>query len=86
MSRGVGAPLDRPPLLSDEACVALAPLVAETDRRKNASNTVRGDESSTRTGRRTRSRAPEFDESRYRDEPYRDELGGYYGPGGRANR
>jgi hypothetical protein len=26
--------------------------------------------------------APEFDESRYRDEPYRDELGGYYGPGG----
>jgi hypothetical protein len=26
--------------------------------------------------------APEFDESRYHDEPYRDELGGYYGPGG----
>jgi hypothetical protein len=25
--------------------------------------------------------APEFDESRYRDEPYRDELGGYYGRG-----
>ena len=27
--------------------------------------------------------APEFDESRYRDEPYREELGGYYGRGGR---
>jgi hypothetical protein len=26
--------------------------------------------------------APEFDESRYRDEAYRDEIGGYYG----ANR
>src|SRR5581483_10799922 len=26
--------------------------------------------------------APEFDESRYRDEPYRTELGSYYGPGG----
>jgi hypothetical protein len=23
--------------------------------------------------------APEFDESRYRDEPYREELSGYYG-------
>jgi hypothetical protein len=30
--------------------------------------------------------APEFDESRYRDEPYRDELGGYYGPSGPGNR
>jgi hypothetical protein len=30
--------------------------------------------------------APEFDESRYRDEPYREELGGYYGPGGPGNR
>jgi hypothetical protein len=27
--------------------------------------------------------APEFDESRYRDEPYREELGGYYGAGPR---
>jgi stress response protein YsnF len=26
--------------------------------------------------------APEFDEDRYRDSAYRDELGGYYGPGG----
>jgi hypothetical protein len=26
--------------------------------------------------------APEFDEKRYRDQDYRDELGGYYGPGG----
>jgi hypothetical protein len=26
--------------------------------------------------------APEFDEKRYRDQAYRDELGGYYGPGG----
>lgn len=26
--------------------------------------------------------APEFDESSYRDEPYRSELGSYYGPGG----
>ena len=26
--------------------------------------------------------APEFDEQRYRDQGYRDELGGYYGPGG----
>ena len=30
--------------------------------------------------------APEFDESKYRDEPYRDELGGYYGPGGPGYR
>jgi hypothetical protein len=30
--------------------------------------------------------APEFDESRYRDEQYRDELGGYYGPGGSGYR
>src|SRR3954452_2089957 len=28
--------------------------------------------------------APEFDEKRYRDQGYRDELGGYYGPGGRG--
>jgi hypothetical protein len=28
--------------------------------------------------------APEFDEDRYRDTGYRDELGGYYGPGGRG--
>jgi hypothetical protein len=26
--------------------------------------------------------APEFDENTYRDEPYRDELSGYYGQGG----
>jgi hypothetical protein len=26
--------------------------------------------------------APEFDETTYRDERYRDELSGYYGPGG----
>jgi hypothetical protein len=26
--------------------------------------------------------APEFDEKRYRDQDYRNELGGYYGPGG----
>jgi hypothetical protein len=30
--------------------------------------------------------APEFDESRYRDEPYREELGTYYGPGGPGYR
>jgi len=30
--------------------------------------------------------APEFDESRYRDETYREELGGYYGPGGSGHR
>jgi hypothetical protein len=26
--------------------------------------------------------APEFDEERYRDETYRSDVGGYYGPGG----
>ena len=26
--------------------------------------------------------APEFDENKYRDQDYRTELGGYYGPGG----
>jgi hypothetical protein len=26
--------------------------------------------------------APEFDDKRYHDQDYRDELGGYYGPGG----
>jgi hypothetical protein len=30
--------------------------------------------------------APEFDESRYQDEAYRTELGGYYGPGGAGYR
>ena len=30
--------------------------------------------------------APEFDESRYRDETYRSELGTYYGPGGAGYR
>jgi hypothetical protein len=30
--------------------------------------------------------APEFDESRYRDPEYRDEIGGYYGAGGRGYR
>ena len=30
--------------------------------------------------------APEFDESSYRDEPYREELGSYYGSGGRGYR
>ena len=33
--------------------------------------------------------SPEFDQDRYRDESYRNEIGGYYGPGGlgyRANR
>ena len=30
--------------------------------------------------------APEFDESRYRDEDYRTTLGGYYGPGGAGYR
>ena len=29
--------------------------------------------------------APEFDEERYRDAGYRDDLGGYYGPGGRGS-
>jgi hypothetical protein len=28
--------------------------------------------------------APEFDEKTYGDQKYRDELGGYYGPGGRG--
>jgi hypothetical protein len=26
--------------------------------------------------------APELDETRYREETYRSEIGGYYGPGG----
>jgi|SRR5215218_5608771 hypothetical protein len=30
--------------------------------------------------------APEFEESRYRDEDYRTDLGGYYGPGGAGYR
>jgi hypothetical protein len=30
--------------------------------------------------------APEFDESRYRDDMYRNELGSYYGPGGPGYR
>jgi hypothetical protein len=30
--------------------------------------------------------SPEFDESRYQDEAYREELGGYYGPGGSGYR
>ena len=30
--------------------------------------------------------APEFDESRYHDAKYRDELDGYYGPGGSGYR
>jgi PRC-barrel domain protein len=30
--------------------------------------------------------APEFDEERYRDEAYRREIGGYYGPGGQGYR
>jgi hypothetical protein len=29
---------------------------------------------------------PEFDEDRYRDTQYRDELAGYYGPGGSGYR
>jgi len=28
--------------------------------------------------------APEFDQDTYRDQKYRDDLGGYYGPGGRG--
>ena len=28
--------------------------------------------------------APEFDEDRYQDPEYRNDLGGYYGPGGRG--
>jgi hypothetical protein len=30
--------------------------------------------------------APEFDESKYRTDEYRKEVGGYYGPGGRGYR
>src|SRR5215216_4211542 len=30
--------------------------------------------------------APEFDEDRYRDDTYRNEIGMYYGPGGTAYR
>jgi len=30
--------------------------------------------------------APEFDEDRYHEQRYRDDLGGYYGPGGRGWR
>jgi hypothetical protein len=30
--------------------------------------------------------APEFDESRYHEDTYRSELGGYYGPGGAGYR
>ena len=30
--------------------------------------------------------APEFDEKSYRSEPYRSELGGYYGTGGPGYR
>jgi|SRR5581483_2067414 len=30
--------------------------------------------------------APEFDESMYRNETYRSELGSYYGPGGKGHR
>src|SRR6266540_1751107 len=30
--------------------------------------------------------APEFDQDRYREQGYRDDLGGYYGPGGRGWR
>src|SRR5213595_1836263 len=30
--------------------------------------------------------APEFDEKRYREPDYRNEVGGYYGPGGRGYR
>ncbi|HYZ92805.1 MAG TPA: PRC-barrel domain containing protein [Actinomycetota bacterium] len=30
--------------------------------------------------------APEFDEKRFTDPSYRNELGGYYGPGGRGYR
>jgi hypothetical protein len=31
-------------------------------------------------------KAPEFDADRYRDEGYRNEIGGYYGPGGAGYR
>jgi hypothetical protein len=30
--------------------------------------------------------APEFDQDRYRSDEYRNEIGGYYGPGGRGYR
>jgi hypothetical protein len=30
--------------------------------------------------------SPEFDEDRYRDDSYRNEVGGYYGPGGLGYR
>jgi hypothetical protein len=30
--------------------------------------------------------APEFEEERYRDDAYRNEIGGYYGPGGQGYR
>jgi hypothetical protein len=30
--------------------------------------------------------APEFDEKTYRDESYRNDIGSYYGPGGRGYR
>jgi hypothetical protein len=30
--------------------------------------------------------APEFDQEHYRDETYRTQLGGYYGPGGSGYR
>ena len=30
--------------------------------------------------------APEFDENRYRDDTYRNDLGTYYGPGGAGHR
>jgi len=30
--------------------------------------------------------APEFDADRYHDDAYRNDLGGYYGPGGRGYR
>jgi len=30
--------------------------------------------------------APEFDEDRYKDEGYRNEVGGYYGSGGAGFR
>ena len=30
--------------------------------------------------------APEYDDTLFQDEPYRTELGSYYGPGGRGYR
>jgi hypothetical protein len=30
--------------------------------------------------------SPEFDESTYRDPEYREEIGGYYGSGGKGHR